>query len=105
MAKLEFVYVTYIATTPQKLWAALTRGEFTIGCCTGRHHFHVTKMVDPKRPPGWFEERLKPSTCQRVVYFKPSLFPAASRAIDSPMRCSRVSGRLAEWIQSTKSRR
>lgn len=29
MSKPEFVYVTYIATTPEKLWAALTRGEFT----------------------------------------------------------------------------
>ncbi len=29
MAKPEFVYVTYIATTPEKLWAALTRGEVT----------------------------------------------------------------------------
>jgi uncharacterized protein YndB with AHSA1/START domain len=24
-----FVYVTYIATTPEKLWEALTRGDFT----------------------------------------------------------------------------
>lgn len=29
MGKPEFVYVSYIATTPEKLWAALTRGEFT----------------------------------------------------------------------------
>jgi uncharacterized protein YndB with AHSA1/START domain len=29
VSKPEFVYVTYIATTPEKLWAALTRGEFT----------------------------------------------------------------------------
>jgi uncharacterized protein YndB with AHSA1/START domain len=29
MAKPEFVYVMYIATTPEKLWAALTQGEFT----------------------------------------------------------------------------
>ncbi len=29
MGKPEFVYVTYIATTPEKLWAALTSGEFT----------------------------------------------------------------------------
>lgn len=29
MGKPEFVYVTYIATTPERLWAALTRGEFT----------------------------------------------------------------------------
>jgi uncharacterized protein YndB with AHSA1/START domain len=29
MNKPEFVYVTYIATTPERLWAALTNGEFT----------------------------------------------------------------------------
>ena len=29
MGKPEFVYVTYIATTPERLWAALTQGEFT----------------------------------------------------------------------------
>jgi uncharacterized protein YndB with AHSA1/START domain len=29
MSKLEFVYVTYIETTPEKLWQALTDGDFT----------------------------------------------------------------------------
>jgi uncharacterized protein YndB with AHSA1/START domain len=29
MGKPEFVYVTYIATTPEKLWDALTQAEFT----------------------------------------------------------------------------
>lgn len=29
MDKLQFVYVTYIATTPEKLWKALTSAEFT----------------------------------------------------------------------------
>jgi uncharacterized protein YndB with AHSA1/START domain len=29
MSKPEFVYVTYIETTPEKLWAALTDGDFT----------------------------------------------------------------------------
>jgi uncharacterized protein YndB with AHSA1/START domain len=29
MAKPEFVYVMYIATTAEKAWSALTRGEFT----------------------------------------------------------------------------
>ncbi len=29
MSKPEFVYVTYIATTAERLWSALTRGEFT----------------------------------------------------------------------------
>ncbi|MBO4226999.1 SRPBCC family protein [Bradyrhizobium neotropicale] len=29
MSKPEFVYVTYISTTPEKLWEALTNSEFT----------------------------------------------------------------------------
>ena len=29
MSKLEYVYVTYIETTPEKLWDALTDGDFT----------------------------------------------------------------------------
>jgi uncharacterized protein YndB with AHSA1/START domain len=29
MSKPEFVYVSYIATTPERLWEALTGGEFT----------------------------------------------------------------------------
>ena len=29
MSKPEFVYVTYIETTPEKLWQALTDGDFT----------------------------------------------------------------------------
>jgi hypothetical protein len=29
MDKPSFVYVTFINTTPEKLWAALTSGEFT----------------------------------------------------------------------------
>ena len=38
-------------------------------------------------------------------YFNPSCLPAESSAIDSRIRRSRVSGRLAVWIQTTKSRR
>lgn len=29
MAKPEFIHVSYIATTPERLWAALTQGELT----------------------------------------------------------------------------
>jgi uncharacterized protein YndB with AHSA1/START domain len=29
MSKPEFVYTTYIETTPEKLWLALTDGDFT----------------------------------------------------------------------------
>jgi uncharacterized protein YndB with AHSA1/START domain len=29
MSKPEFIYVTYIETTPEELWHALTDGDFT----------------------------------------------------------------------------
>jgi uncharacterized protein YndB with AHSA1/START domain len=37
MARSTFVYVTYIRTTPQKLWAALTDGEFMKQYWFGNH--------------------------------------------------------------------
>ncbi|MGH8503311.1 MAG: SRPBCC family protein [Gammaproteobacteria bacterium] len=37
MAKPRFVYVSYIATTPEKLWAALTGAEFTQQYWFGRY--------------------------------------------------------------------
>jgi uncharacterized protein YndB with AHSA1/START domain len=41
MSKPEFVYVTYIETTPEKLWAALTDGDFT-----GRYWFGARLKSD-----------------------------------------------------------
>src|SRR5437868_4329977 len=40
-----------------------------------------------------------------LVHFRPSFLPAASSAIDSRIRLSRVSGRRAVWIHATKFRR
>src|SRR5215467_399926 len=37
MAKSTFVYVTYIRTTPERLWAALTDGEFMRQYWFGNH--------------------------------------------------------------------
>jgi uncharacterized protein YndB with AHSA1/START domain len=37
MAKSTFVYVTFIATTPEKLWSALTEPEFTRQYWFGMH--------------------------------------------------------------------
>jgi uncharacterized protein YndB with AHSA1/START domain len=37
MGKSEFVYVTYIRTTPEKLWSALTDGEFIKQYWFGMH--------------------------------------------------------------------
>lgn len=30
MEKVEFIYATYIRTTPEKLWEALTNGDFSV---------------------------------------------------------------------------
>ena len=37
MSKPDFIYVTYIETTPEKLWEALTDGDFTENYWFGVH--------------------------------------------------------------------
>ncbi len=44
----RFVYVTYIRTTPEKLWAALTQPEFT-----RQYWFGVTMETDWKAGSDW----------------------------------------------------
>ena len=51
MSKPEFVYVTYIETTPEKLWQALTDGDFT-----ERYWFGYRVSLD-KRPGGRLHAR------------------------------------------------
>lgn len=48
MAQSEFVYVTYIRTTPEKLWRALTEPEFTRQFWMG-----TTQESDWKRGASW----------------------------------------------------
>lgn len=52
MSKPEFVYVTYIATTPQKLWDALARGEFTKIYWYGRR---IESDWSPGSPVNFFD--------------------------------------------------
>ncbi|HLQ26487.1 MAG TPA: SRPBCC family protein [Acidiferrobacterales bacterium] len=47
MGKPEIIYVTYIATTPEKLWAALTGGEFTKQYFFGRRIESDWKVGSP----------------------------------------------------------
>src|SRR5262245_1541875 len=47
-AQTRFVYITYIRTTPEKLWAALTRPEFT-----KQYWFGVTMASDWKAGADW----------------------------------------------------
>ena len=48
MAKSQFVYVTYIRTTPEKLWQALTEPEFT-----RQYWFGMRQECDWKPGASW----------------------------------------------------
>ena len=52
MSKPEFVYVTYIETTPEKLWQALTSSEFS-----RRYWFNTELQSDLSPQAGRGEER------------------------------------------------
>jgi uncharacterized protein YndB with AHSA1/START domain len=47
MAASRFVYVTYIRTTPEKLWEALLRPEFTRQYWSGVYHEATWKVGEP----------------------------------------------------------
>ena len=47
MSKPKFVYVTFIRTTPEKLWSALTTPEFTKKYWFGVHHETDWKVGSP----------------------------------------------------------
>ena len=49
MSKPRFVYVTYIASTPEKVWEALTSPEFTPQVWFGTHHETDWKAGSPWR--------------------------------------------------------
>jgi uncharacterized protein YndB with AHSA1/START domain len=49
MDRAVFIYVTYIATTPEKLWKALTDGEFTRRYWGGRRIESYWKVGSPVR--------------------------------------------------------
>jgi uncharacterized protein YndB with AHSA1/START domain len=49
MSKPQFVYVTYIASTPEKVWTALTAPELTRQCWFGTHHDTDWKPGSPWR--------------------------------------------------------
>jgi uncharacterized protein YndB with AHSA1/START domain len=59
MAKIELVYVTFIRTTPRKLWAALTKREFT------RQYWGGENVSDWKKGSSW--EHLHPEEKSPVM--------------------------------------
>ena len=90
MDKLQFVYVTYIATTPQKVWTALTDAELTA------QYWERSNVSDwkvgsrwthgfPNEAPDVVGEVLEADPPRRLV----TSWSPASKA-DDPSRRSRV---------------
>ena len=73
MSKPEFVYVTYIETTPEKLWEALTDSEFTRAILV-RHRGQI--RLEGRLALRARDERTRPPT------------PARSSKSDRPRRLS-----------------
>ena len=63
MSKPEFVYVTYIETTPEKLWHALTDGDFTERYWFGHRIASDWKVGSPYR----FTHPSRPSPQGKVL--------------------------------------
>ena len=63
MSKPEFVYTTYIETTPEKLWHALTDGDFTENYWFGHRVTSDWKVGSPFQ----FALRGKPSIAGKVL--------------------------------------
>ena len=95
MDKPQFVYVTYISTTPEKLWAALTDGEFTQKYWGGRRiqsDWKVGSVVKHVRKDGeidWQGEVLKSERPRLLSYTFHMLISEPHRG-DRPSRVSFV---------------
>jgi uncharacterized protein YndB with AHSA1/START domain len=90
MSKPEFVYATYIETTPEKLWRALTDGDFTERYWFGHRVSSDWKVGSPYRfaKPGTNDiegKVLVSDPPRRLAYSWTSCSPA-----DKPERPSRV---------------
>ena len=90
MSKPEFVYVTYIETTPEKLWEALTDGEFT-----ERYWFGAAAQVG-------LEGRLAVRDGAQRRHRSPT--PARSSNADPPRRLAYTFVNLSDEVQERAAR-
>ena len=67
MRKPEFVYVTYIETTPEKLWHALTDGDFTERYWFGHRVASDWEIGSPYK----FAKQGKDTIAGKVLAFEP----------------------------------
>ena len=68
MSKPEFVYVTYIETTPEKLWHALTDGEFTERYWFGTRRSRTGRSARLSR---WSNATARSTDAGKVVEYDP----------------------------------
>ena len=61
MSKTKFVYVIYIATTPEKIWAAITEGKIT------RQYWGYENVSDWKPGSPWSHQRADESRTTLLV--------------------------------------
>ena len=111
MEKVEFVYVTYIRTTPEKLWEALTNGDFSEKYWMG---FRIevelkadgsVRILPPKDPERYGDHAGKVLVCEpcrKLVYtWNPKDKPEIARKRPS---LSRVTYELTPMGQQVRLR-
>jgi len=67
MSKPDFIYTTYIETTPEKLWLALTDGDFTERYWFGHRVASAWEIGSPYR----FAKQDKTTIAGKVLAFEP----------------------------------
>ena len=67
MSKPEFIYTTYIETTPEKLWLALTDGDFTERYWFGHRVASAWEIGSPYK----FSKQDKTTIAGKVLAFEP----------------------------------
>jgi uncharacterized protein YndB with AHSA1/START domain len=67
MSKPEFVYTTYIETTPEKLWLALTDGDFTERYWFGHRVASAWEIGSPYK----FSKQNETTIAGKVLAFEP----------------------------------
>jgi uncharacterized protein YndB with AHSA1/START domain len=107
METVEFVYATFIRTTPEKLWEALTSGDFSEKYWMGfRIEIEVkaggnVRILPPKDPERYGDHAGKVLVCEpyrKLVYtFSPKDTPEVARKRQSPSRVTYELTPMGRW--------
>ena len=106
MSKPEFVYATYIETTPEKLWQALTDGDFTERYWFGHRVASDWEIGSPynfsKQDKTTMAGRMIRHSTRRSVCPTPgTTVKAGPRTTSAPRASPSTSSRAARWSKLT----